>query len=83
LSKSHKQKICRRLSLRAAEKDRLWQKKTLVIASKVKAYVKETSDLRCSASVIELLSEKIRHQLDEAIKKAKADSRKTLLDKDF
>jgi hypothetical protein len=59
------------------------EKETLVIASKVKAYVKETSDLRCSASVIELLSEKIRHQLDEAIKKAKADSRKTLLDKDF
>ncbi len=59
------------------------EKETLVIASKVKAYVKEASDLRCSSSVIDLLSERIRLQLDEAIKQAKADSRKTLLDKDF
>lgn len=59
------------------------EKETLVIASKLKAYVKETSDLRCSASVIDLLSERLRLQLDEAVKRAKADSRKTLLDKDF
>ena len=59
------------------------EKETLVIASKVKAYIKEASDLKCSASVIDVLSEKVRKLVDEAIKSAKADGRKTLLDKDF
>ena len=59
------------------------EKETLVIASKVKAYIKEASELKCSAAVIEVLSEKVRTLCDEAIKSAKADSRKTLLEKDF
>ncbi len=59
------------------------EKETLVIASKVKAYIKEASDLKCSAAVIDVLSEKVRTLCDEAIKSAKADNRKTLLEKDF
>ncbi|NNM55279.1 MAG: hypothetical protein HKM05_11255 [Spirochaetales bacterium] len=59
------------------------EKETLVIASKVKAYIKEVADLKCSASVIDVLSEKVRALCDAAIEKAKADSRKTLMDKDF
>ncbi len=59
------------------------EKETLVIASKVKAYIKETADLKCSASVIDALSDKVRALCDEAIKSTRADGRKTVQDKDF
>jgi len=59
------------------------EKETLVISSKVKAYIKEASELKCSATVIDVLSEKVRALCDQAIKNAKADGRKTLQDKDF
>lgn len=59
------------------------EKEVLVIASKVKAYIKKSGDLKCSAAVIEVLSEKVRALCDAAIEKAKADKRKTLLEKDL
>ena len=59
------------------------EKEVLVIASKVKAYIKQSGDLKCSAAVIEVLSEKVRALCDTAIEKAKADKRKTLLEKDL
>ncbi|TFG82732.1 MAG: hypothetical protein E4H20_07025 [Spirochaetales bacterium] len=59
------------------------EKETLVIASKVKAYIKNASELKCAASVIDVLSEKVRALCDAAIKNAKSDGRKTLQDKDF
>ncbi|MEI8095436.1 MAG: hypothetical protein WCG80_14600 [Spirochaetales bacterium] len=59
------------------------EKENLVITSKVKAYIKEASELKCSAAVIDVLSDKVRELCDAAIKSAKADSRKTLLEKDF
>ena len=36
------------------------EKETLVVASKVKAYIKTTADMKCSAAVIDVLSDKIR-----------------------
>lgn len=59
------------------------EKETLVIASKVKAYIKDASELKCSATVIDVLSDKVRALCDEAIKGAKSDGRKTVLDKDI
>lgn len=59
------------------------EKETLVIASKVKAYIKDASELKCSATVIDMLSDKVRSLCDEAIKNANADGRKTVLDKDI
>ncbi|GAB1481781.1 hypothetical protein MASR2M78_05960 [Treponema sp.] len=59
------------------------EKETLVIASKVKAYIKEASDLKCSAAVIDVLSDTVRALCDEAVKKAIADKRKTVQEKDF
>lgn len=55
---------------------------TLVIASKVKAYIK-TKDLKCSAAVIDALSDKVRELCDAAVESAKADKRKTVQDKDI
>ncbi len=59
------------------------EKESLVIASKVKNYIKETAELKCSAAVIDVLSDKVRVLCDEAMKNAKADGRKTVQEKDF
>jgi histone H3/H4 len=55
----------------------------LVVASKVKAYIKEKGDMKTSASVLEALSNKIRSMCDGAIESARNDGRKTVLDRDF
>jgi len=59
------------------------ENEALAVATKVKAYVKKTGDLKCSAAGVDVLSEKIRALCDSAIEKAKADKRKTVLEKDF
>jgi histone H3/H4 len=59
------------------------KKEVLVIASKVKNYIKTTSDMKCSAKVIEVLSDKVRELCDDAIASAKSDKRKTVQDKDL
>ena len=55
----------------------------LVVASKVKQFVKAKSDLNTSASVMEALSKIVESELSQAIERAKADGRKTLMDRDF
>ncbi len=58
------------------------ENESLVIASKVKAYIKNKSDLKCSAAVIDALSSKVRTVCDAAIQSAIADKRKTVQEKD-
>ena len=55
----------------------------LVVASKVKAFIRKTSGMNTSDSVIQLLSHKVRKMCEQGIEKAKADSRQTLLDRDI
>ncbi len=55
----------------------------LVVASKLKAYIKAKSGLSTSDKVLPLISAKIRLFCDEAIEKAKADGRKTVMDRDI
>jgi len=55
----------------------------LIVASKLKAYVRAKSGLNTSATVIEVLSTKVRRLCDQAIARAKAAQRQTLLDRDF
>ncbi|HUX50339.1 MAG TPA: histone-like protein [Spirochaetia bacterium] len=59
------------------------EKENLVVASKVKSYIKESADLKCSAGVIDVLSDKIRELCDAAIASAKSDKRKTVQEKDL
>lgn len=59
------------------------EQETLVVASKVKAYIKAQGGLKCSATVIDALSQKVRELCDAAIASAKADNRKTVQDKDL
>lgn len=56
---------------------------TLIVMSKLKSYVKARADMNCSDRVAGPLSEAVRRLCDEAIEQARADGRKTLLDRDF
>lgn len=55
----------------------------LVVASKVKALIKEKADMNTSASVMEALSRVVERECQKAIENAKRDRRKTVMDRDF
>jgi histone H3/H4 len=55
----------------------------LVVASKVKSYIRARSGMNTSATVLDALSNKIRQLCDEAVERAKTDGRKTVMDRDF
>ena len=58
-------------------------KEILVVASKVKNYIRSASGMNTSASVLETLSEKVRALCDQAIENARRDGRKTVKDRDI
>jgi len=58
-------------------------KDTLIVASKLKAYIKAKGGMNTSASVIDALSDVVRRACDAAIESAKRDGRKTVMDRDF
>jgi len=55
----------------------------LVVASKVKTYIKAKSGMNTSSTVMDALSARVRRLADEAIARAQADGRKTVMDRDF
>jgi len=55
----------------------------LIVASKLKLYVKEAHDLNTSGNVMDKLSDLVRSICDEAIINARNEGRKTLMDRDF
>jgi histone H3/H4 len=55
----------------------------LIVASKLKQYVKEKYDLNTSANVMEALSTIVRKVTDKASLHAQSEGRKTLMDRDF
>lgn len=58
-------------------------KNILVVASKLKDYIKATSQMSTSSSVMDKLSDVLRKKCDEAIERARSDNRKTVMDRDF
>ena len=58
-------------------------KDILVVASKLKDYIKARSDMNTSQTVMDILSDQIRRLCDDAIDKARVAGRKTVLDRDF
>lgn len=54
----------------------------LVVASKVKAYIKEKGGMNTSGNVPEELSKRVAAICEKAIENAKADGRKTVMDRD-
>ena len=59
------------------------EKEVLVVASKLKNYIRAKSEMNTSAAVTDVLSDKIRELCDQAIENAKRDGRKTVMDRDF
>ncbi len=59
------------------------EKDVLVVASKLKKYIKDRADMSCSADVLEALSDMIRLHANDAIDRARADGRKTVKARDF
>jgi histone H3/H4 len=55
----------------------------LVVASKVKKFVREKSGMSTSAEVLEGLSQKVEQVCLDAIEKARADGRKTVKGRDL
>jgi hypothetical protein len=54
----------------------------LIVVSKVKTYIKGKSGMNTSDAVAAALSELVRKTCDQAIERAKADGRKTVMDRD-
>ena len=53
-----------------------------VVASKVKKFIKEKGDCNTSASTMEALTQRLQQIVEKAIENAKADGRKTVMDRD-
>ena len=56
---------------------------TLVVASKVKMFIKKNSELSTSAAVMDVLTKIVEKECLKAIEHAKRDGRKTVMDRDF
>jgi hypothetical protein len=54
----------------------------LVVASKIRKYINDKSGMNVSASLYEALSEKLRGLCEMAMESARADGRKTVMDRD-
>ena len=55
----------------------------LVVVSKLKNHIRDASGMNTAANVAPALSAIIRRLCDEAVEKARADGRKTVMDRDF
>jgi len=55
----------------------------LVVASKVKKYIKDKSGMNTSGAVMDMLTSIVSKVCDQAIENAKTDGRKTVMDRDF
>jgi hypothetical protein len=67
----------------AAGKTSSMSHEVLVVVSKMKQYIRDTSEFNTSEDVNQVLSNMIRIACDRAIVKAKANGRKTVMAKDF
>lgn len=55
----------------------------LIVASKLKSYVRARSGMNTSESVMRILSDRVRELTDEAIRNAAKEGRKTVMDRDY
>lgn len=55
----------------------------LIVASKLKDYIRLKSGMNTSASTLDRLSDMVRIHCDKAIERARNEGRKTVLDRDF
>ena len=55
----------------------------IVVASKIKNYIRSKSGMNTSGAVMDVLSTRVRQLCDQAVENAKSDGRKTVMDRDF
>ncbi|MBI2339752.1 MAG: hypothetical protein HYU99_05235 [Deltaproteobacteria bacterium] len=55
----------------------------IVVASKIKKLIKEKGDCNTSASTMEALTQRVIQLIEKGIEAAKADNRKTVMDRDI
>ena len=67
----------------AADRKPVAAKDVLIVASKLKKYMKERGGASCSGDVMGALSDIVRHHANDALDRARADGRKTVMAKDF
>ena len=60
-----------------------FERDILIVASKLKKYVKDRHDLNTSGNVMDRLSDLVRDLVDDAVIKVRQEGRKTLMDRDF
>ena len=65
------------------ENDAGEKKETLVVASKVKAFIRAKAGMNTSAAVMDVLSDRVRQLCEQAVAKAQGEGRKTVMDRDF
>lgn len=58
-------------------------RETLVIASRMKEYIQARAEMNTAAAVMDVMSDYMRILCDRAIENARAEGRKTLLERDF
>ena len=56
---------------------------SLIVASKVKNYVRAKSGMNTASAVTEAISQRVRKMCDHAIEQARRDGRKTVMERDF
>jgi hypothetical protein len=55
----------------------------LIVASRLKQYIKDRADMNTSADVLEALSDIVRDRTEDAIRHARAEGRKTVMARDY
>jgi hypothetical protein len=75
--------ICYKKALFNLKNKGIFMSETLVVVSKVKAFIKSSADMNTSASAVDALSRIVEKECLKAIEKAKNDKRKTVMDRDF
>ena len=58
-------------------------RETLIIASRLKEYIQARAEMNTSGTIMDVLSDFVRILSDRAIENARAEGRKTVLDRDF
>lgn len=58
-------------------------REVLVIASRLKDYIQARGEMNTSGAVMDVLSDHLRVIADRAIESARAEGRRTVLDRDF
>lgn len=73
----------RRIVVSAPKESSAAEQEILIVASKLKAYIKDKHDMNTSANVMDILSHHVRRLADKAADHARSEGRKTVMDRDF